>query len=357
MYAEAGILLPYLQSFPHEFQHFVPKTGAWGNLVQPSTILQYDLGGGNLFKAPETILEEPVVGFDAMTSAISMISSDEDVISAETINVADIESIQSKQLLNEVFYGEKSQRSLVLTSSAFEYDHGGGDLFKAPETIIEEPAPGFGTMTAAIPMISSGEDVISTQTIKVADIESIEREHLLNEVFYECKKDLLEKSAMNGSFSEVSDVKIPVMPIKDSTTERHRLVVAGPVQKSISSESLSSMEWIGRAPVRPRFLDFQAMDLGAAIGMRRAFSEGDIQTLGNGNRNPVHSHLERMLAIGNYPIEDRRQKLSRYRKKKTRRNFDRKIKYACRKALADNQPRCRGRFAKSGEADLLNSLK
>ncbi|CAA6661121.1 unnamed protein product [Spirodela intermedia] len=51
-------------------------------------------------------------------------------------------------------------------------------------------------------------------------------------------------------------------------------------------------------------------------------------------------------------MEDRMQKLSRYRKKKTKRNFCRKIKYACRKALADSQPRIRGRFAKTEEGEV-----
>lgn len=45
------------------------------------------------------------------------------------------------------------------------------------------------------------------------------------------------------------------------------------------------------------------------------------------------------------------EKLSRYRIKKAKRNFGRKIKYACRKALAENQPRIRGRFAKTEEVD------
>jgi len=52
-------------------------------------------------------------------------------------------------------------------------------------------------------------------------------------------------------------------------------------------------------------------------------------------------------------MEERRQKLSRYREKKMQRNFGRKIKYACRKALADNQPRVRGRFARTEECKVF----
>ncbi|KAF2601513.1 hypothetical protein F2Q70_00028307 [Brassica cretica] len=36
-------------------------------------------------------------------------------------------------------------------------------------------------------------------------------------------------------------------------------------------------------------------------------------------------------------------------KKRNERNFSKKIKYACRKTLADSRPRVRGRFAKNDE--------
>nr|POE54289.1 zinc finger protein constans-like 5 [Quercus suber] len=65
----------------------------------------------------------------------------------------------------------------------------------------------------------------------------------------------------------------------------------------------------------------------------------------------IPSPHERPLTIINCTTEERREKLSRYRNKKTKRNFGRKIKYACRKALADSQPRIRGRFAKTEESD------
>ncbi|MQM06696.1 hypothetical protein Taro_039520 [Colocasia esculenta] len=78
--------------------------------------------------------------------------------------------------------------------------------------------------------------------------------------------------------------------------------------------------------------------------------------LGNGNMshaNPiiVYPPLGNLLSTGDHKIEERRRKISRYRKKKTKRNFGRKIKYACRKALADSQPRIRGRFARVEECE------
>ncbi|CAH1453039.1 unnamed protein product [Lactuca virosa] len=47
--------------------------------------------------------------------------------------------------------------------------------------------------------------------------------------------------------------------------------------------------------------------------------------------------------------EERKEKIHKYMKKRNERNFSKKIKYACRKTLADSRPRVRGRFAKNDE--------
>ncbi|PSS04449.1 Zinc finger protein [Actinidia chinensis var. chinensis] len=242
--------------------------------------------------------------------------------------------------------------NLFQTSTISEYDLGGeGDLFKAPEPIIDDSSVGFDPMAAAISMISCGEDVISPQALKVADIESIQSEQLMSEVFYECKKDILAKDAIETSLSDVMDIKFLVLGTDENFIVEDKLFTEGSFQKSVSSGCLSSMEWMHGAPVRPNFLDFPGMDLDDVYGMRRAFSESDIKTLGNGNVNFIHSPLGLPQPIGNCTTEDRWQKLSRYRNKKSKRNFGRKIKYACRKALADSQPRIRGRFAKTEESN------
>ncbi|XXG90003.1 hypothetical protein AAC387_Pa12g1872 [Persea americana] len=260
----------------------------------------------------------------------------------------------------EDFCGIQKSNACGNTSAVYDYDLGGeGDLFKAPEPIVEEPVLGLDAMAAAMSMISNGEDVISVETIKVTDIEAIQSEHLMSEVFYECKKDLMANSAIEEPYPPDSDVKVPAVQVEGTLNEeKDRLVSLGSLQKSVSSGSLSSLEWINSGcAMRPNFLDFHALDLGAALGIRRAYSEGDIQTIGNRSTSLIRSPFERVLTIGNYTIEERKQKLSRYRNKKSRRNFGRKIKYACRKALADNQPRVRGRFAKTEEAEVSNLLK
>lgn len=238
-------------------------------------------------------------------------------------------------------------------SNISEYDLGGeGDLFKAPLPIIEEPLMGLDPMTAAISMISCAEDAISPQGLQVSDLEtSFENEQLLSEVFYDCKKDLFDKDAIDILFSEVLDMKIPIVKADENLTADENLVSQVSFQKSISSGFLTSMDSVQGASMRPNFIDFGGMDFGAVYGMRRAYSEGDIKTLGNGNINLIHSPLGQPQIVGCSTSDIRKEKLSRYRSKKNKRNFGRKIKYACRKALADSQPRIRGRFAKTEESD------
>ncbi|XP_031381441.1 uncharacterized protein LOC116196061 [Punica granatum] len=252
-----------------------------------------------------------------------------------------------------------SLSKLFQSSTIMEYDLGGeGDLFKAPEPIIEEPIIGLDPMAAAISMISCGEDSILAQDLKVADIASLQNEPLFSEVFYDCRKDLLEKAATEATFSEALQIKIPPLKIDENQSVVNELTLDLPFQKSVSSGCLSSIQG---AALKPNFLGFSGLDFGAVYGMRRAFSEGDIKTLSNGNNGNgngngdtslIHSPLERPILISNCTSEERKEKLSRYRNKKTKRNFGRKIKYACRKALADSQPRIRGRFAKTEESDI-----
>ncbi|PKI33162.1 hypothetical protein CRG98_046450 [Punica granatum] len=53
--------------------------------------------------------------------------------------------------------------------------------------------------------------------------------------------------------------------------------------------------------------------------------------------------------VGKLSVEERKEKIHRYLKKRNERNFSKKIKYACRKTLADSRPRVRGRFAKNDD--------
>ncbi|KAJ8458571.1 hypothetical protein OPV22_031497 [Ensete ventricosum] len=244
-----------------------------------------------------------------------------------------------------------------------EYDMGGGgggggDLFKAPEPFLVEAELELDPMAIAMPIIYGGDDVI-TEIIKVASMESIQNYHL-GGLFYECKKDLLEESEMENSISELLDVKIPAVQIDEVPPSEDLSHADGSMQKSISSGCLNSVEWVPRSTMRPEFLDFKELDFEAAFGLKRSYSEGDLRNLGTkntriGSTTAVCSSFEQLLTISDLKTELRQLKLSRYREKKSKRNFGKKIKYACRKALADSQPRVRGRFAKTEECKHVDA--
>ena len=131
------------------------------------------------------------------------------------------------------------------------YDLGGeGDLFKAPEPIIEEPPLlGLDPVTAVILMMSGGDN----DTIKVGLSEVL--------LLYACEKELMEKSAI--------PMQVPAVELRASPPS----AAAGgecSLQKSMSVTS-------PMVRVRPNFLDFQGLDLEAAFGLRTAYNEGDIQ--------------------------------------------------------------------------------
>ncbi|KAL8127822.1 uncharacterized protein LOC141721590 [Apium graveolens] len=245
------------------------------------------------------------------------------------------------QPLDDFWHSHKLHHSLP--STILEYDLGAeGDLFDAPKPVIEEPMVALHPMIAAISMISTAEDV---------DIELMQNEQLLSEVFCEFKKDLLANEATGTSLSEVLQIQIPVETVEIPTTEEKVLSQIN-IPKSASSECLNSTGWIHGNSVRDNYLDFPGMDFGAIYGMRRSYSEGDIKTPGNGKVSIIQSPIGQPQIWGKFSSEIRKEKLSRYRTKKAKRNFGRKIKYACRKALADSQPRVRGRFAKTDESEI-----
>ncbi|XVF68662.1 hypothetical protein PTKIN_Ptkin11bG0019500 [Pterospermum kingtungense] len=95
--------------------------------------------------------------------------------------------------------------------------------------------------------------------------------------------------------------------------------------------------------------------------VRRVFSTGDLdQGMRTGQRSrrsesPLSSEsnaiIEGMSRACRYSPEEKKERIERYRSKRNLRNFNKKIKYACRKTLADSRPRIRGRFARNEEIE------
>ncbi|GAB2215797.1 hypothetical protein Droror1_Dr00020199 [Drosera rotundifolia] len=62
------------------------------------------------------------------------------------------------------------------------------------------------------------------------------------------------------------------------------------------------------------------------------------------------------VKLGKYSAEERRDRILRYLTKRNHRNFNKTIKYACRKTLADRRIRVRGRFAKNHTEEVVTMI-
>jgi len=73
----------------------------------------------------------------------------------------------------------------------------------------------------------------------------------------------------------------------------------------------------------------------------------------NGDVAYLHSAEHR---IGAYTPHERRRLLLKFREKKTKRSFTKKVKYMKRKALAENRLRIQGRFIRKEDEHLYAHL-
>ncbi|CAF1890691.1 unnamed protein product [Brassica rapa] len=87
--------------------------------------------------------------------------------------------------------------------------------------------------------------------------------------------------------------------------------------------------------------------------VRRALSAGDLPMSSRRESSAVLSEsnaiIEGMSKAYKYSPEEKKEKIEKYRSKRNLRNFNKRIKYECRKTLADSRPRIRGRFARNDE--------
>ncbi|KAI7995178.1 Zinc finger protein CO3 [Camellia lanceoleosa] len=148
-------------------------------------------------------------------------------------------------------------------------------------------------------------------------------------------------------------------------------VVVKMMQRSYSSNSFDGKQPSHLLPFQPRFDSlmessiFQPQVMSSpennfSTGLiRRASSTGDLQKIKTNQANqrlsssPLATESSFMeeanFKVGRYSAEERKERIHRYKAKRTQRNFNKTIKYACRKTLADNRPRIRGRFARNDE--------
>ncbi|KAL8158358.1 hypothetical protein AgCh_002882 [Apium graveolens] len=114
--------------------------------------------------------------------------------------------------------------------------------------------------------------------------------------------------------------------------------------------------------LQPQELDYQGENGGIFCTEPLPRYNSELQALSNesqhlvnsgANSTPLASELSSLedstFKVGKLSVEERKEKIHRYMKKRNERNFSKKIKYACRKTLADSRPRVRGRFAKNDD--------
>lgn len=87
----------------------------------------------------------------------------------------------------------------------------------------------------------------------------------------------------------------------------------------------------------------------SAAAMRRSQSTGDLarlRAMHDAGAAGINAAGADARLIGSYTRAERDERIRIYREKRYTRNFNRRIKYVCRKTLADSRPRVRGRFAR-----------
>lgn len=75
---------------------------------------------------------------------------------------------------------------------------------------------------------------------------------------------------------------------------------------------------------------------------------------------PVHMPVIPFVSskqIGTLTPEERKLKIERYLEKRQKRNFGKKVSYACRKRVADSRIRIKGRFVTKAQAEALKGLE
>ncbi|KAE8733776.1 histone H4-like [Hibiscus syriacus] len=123
--------------------------------------------------------------------------------------------------------------------------------------------------------------------------------------------------------------------------------------RSVSSHSVENNELhCGFASNLYDLIDYDSGPL------MKVFSTGDMHQVKQCGRtwraespllNESNAIIEGMSRACRYSPQEKKQRIQRYRFKRNLRNFNKKIKYACRKTLADSRPRIRGRFIRNKE--------
>ncbi|KAG8481001.1 hypothetical protein CXB51_025632 [Gossypium anomalum] len=139
----------------------------------------------------------------------------------------------------------------------------------------------------------------------------------------------------------------------------------GPPMTSFMPAGLLLIRILLNSELQPQDLEFQGDNAGIFCPdtVQRVFKPGDLQVVATTGSTPLASEMSSLEdstfnKVGKLSVEQRKEKIHRYMKKRNERNFSKKIKtevlmfynqcvaVCMRKTLADSRPRVRGRFAK-----------
>ncbi|KAG4198638.1 hypothetical protein ERO13_A05G099300v2 [Gossypium hirsutum] len=167
---------------------------------------------------------------------------------------------------------------------------------------------------------------------------------------YDLVREALHSSGSSSSSSSSGSYNSPSSQLSCCTQKQ------GFLQRSVSSHSLQNKGF----PCYFTSSLSEFVDSGSGP-VRRAFSTGDLeqglQSGGRRSESPLSNEssandiIEGMNRTYRYSPEEKKERIERYRSKRNLRNFTKKIKYTCRKTLADSRPRIRGRFARNEEIE------
>ncbi|KAL2470425.1 CCT motif family protein [Abeliophyllum distichum] len=166
------------------------------------------------------------------------------------------------------------------------------------------------------------------------------------------------KSEMGYSSSGCSNIGSP-----NSITSTYGPYSPTLMQRSISSHSLHKNFETYCSPMNNSSLPgFSESDTSS---VRKVLSTDDLQgvrlaqhkqSLNISIANEV-SIIEGMNKACRYSPEEKKERIERYRNKRNLRNFNKKIKYECRKTLAESRPRIRGRFTRNDEIEKTTQTR
>ncbi|KAK4439591.1 hypothetical protein Salat_0294000 [Sesamum alatum] len=150
---------------------------------------------------------------------------------------------------------------------------------------------------------------------------------------------------------------VPAPPLMSYDVNSPVSVASFPEQFGVSDSNMAVPQF---PEIDAGFCDFAALDY-----QHQAFEPGEecsrlvpnfwpayplpAENWGSIQGRAVTKVEETEVKVGRYSVEERKDRILRYLKKRNQRNFTKTIKYACRKTLADKRVRIRGRFAKNNE--------